>query len=200
MKENWEKVKEKYRIGVVIFFCFGMFSFYSPPKYEKNDIKMETLTLKQNPEFIVGGYKGRNYRVELKFENKSTLIINGIDYKYLKNKAFKTSIYKGETLLVGTIGENIVSLKNGDYEYLQFEKAQKHKRKNSEFTLGLTMTGFFFCLIPLLFKKRPEIEYGKNKKMDIPFGLILGIALTIVYFYLSEKIGSNFISGEEFAE
>ncbi len=194
-KESWRKVREKYLIGVFCFIALAIFGYFATTRHESKEIIYEDLLLKEDPVFQ---REWSSYWVDLTFEGKKEFRIEGIDYKYLKEKAFKISVVKGNTFTVGRIDKAIVSLQYGAYEYLQFERAQIHKQKNSEFVLKLLLTGAFFCLIPLFFRKRPVVHLKGGKSFTIPFALILILALAVALIYLSHTIGFKYASSDEF--
>jgi hypothetical protein len=200
MTKPWNEIKRQFKIGTGVFSFFVLFSFIMTPVYRQDMLSHINVTLSNKPIFKERHFKGSRYWVELYFEGKQNKFeIDGIDYKYLKYKQFKDSIKEGDQVTIYTNGDNIFSFSKNGFEYMDFDKAQIHKNKNRLFSIVLVATGLVCCAIPLFFKNRPTINYGRQT-INVKFGWIFIISITIAFLILLKYIGFDYVSGDEFAK
>ena len=198
MNKTWAEIKGSYRYGLFISIFFFIFSFIQTPEYEKSDLVIKSVTLFETPKFKRVGRKGKS--VELKFRGYPTIYkIKGIDYKYLIYKKFKKEIKKGDRIKVGIKDEIALSIVKDGFDFMRFEQAQYHKKKNKLFVRYLSIAIFVLCIFPLLFKKRPTYKFkGKSHKIEFNVIFFIGLILTLIWLFF--KIGFNFVSGAEFID
>lgn len=200
-EKSWDEKKKAFRVGTIIFLFFAIFTFFQTPEYNKKELNYKTIVLYENPLFKKNcvGTVGCNYWLELNPKTGNYKVF-GIDYKYLMYKEFKRNVGLGDTIKIGVIDKTVLTLEKNGFQYLRFESAQFHKKRNRLFSRYLFITGFFLCAIPLFFKKHPTIKWEENVYYRIKFELILVLGLLIVFLILASQIGINFILGDEFAK
>lgn len=200
MPKDWNKQQRNFKIGSLVFLLFIALTFISTPEYKKEDLSYKTITLSADPEFKVHCRKGScSYWLELSSEDGG-YEVNGIDYKYLIHERFKLAVKKGNKVRIGYVGSNVISLSKMGFDFLQFEKAQYHKQQNRLFSRCLFSAGFLLCIFPLFFKETPRLKWdeGVYYKIKLSRVFIIGMILSLIIFTIA--IGTNFISGDEFAE
>lgn len=201
MKEGWEKTKHSFKVGSCLFLFFIGFTFIMTPEYDKKELTYSTIKLQEKPKFTKNcrGKGGCSYSLEIN-PKTTKLKLNGIDYKYLKHRLFNKEVKLGDILKLGTMGNKILTLSKNGFEYLQFENAQYHKKKNRLFSRYLFSTGLVLCIIPLFFEKQPKIKWEEDIYFKVGFGWILALGLIASFIILVSTIGINFISGDEFVK
>lgn len=199
MDDNWHKIKKDYWTGTVVFAFCVVLSFFTAPAYRLSDLTKKTVKIAGYPVWKETHSKGSNYWVNLYFFNDpGEYEISGIDYKYLNYAAFKDSIHYGDIVTVGVKGDQILTFEKNGLPYLNFDKAQFHKRQNRIWASVLFFTGFICCIIPLFFKTYPTIRI-RGYEIQIRFGFVLMTSLIIAFCILYSTIGYEFVSGERFA-
>jgi hypothetical protein len=198
MTKPWGEIKKQFMSGVVLFSFFIVFTFIMSPEYKQSELSTMTFTVSNKPIFKQKHFKGSSYWAELYFEGKiNKYEIRGIDYKYLKDKQLKDSIKRGDQVTISTKGDKILLFSKNGFEYMDFVKAQFHKSKNRLFARGVFLTGLIFCIIPLFFKDRPTFNFN-GQIIEVKFGWIFIISMTIAFIILSKYIGFRYVSGDEF--
>ena len=187
--------KMKYWVGAFGFSFLILLSFIVTPQYEHTDLTVKKVKLLYDPDWRISRHRRHpRHWVELQFNYSSRKYkISGIDYKYLNYKAFKRNIRTGDSLVVGVVGKNILTLEKDGVPYLDFEKAQRYKVKTGFVIRGISFAGLICFMIPLLFKNYPIVKIN-GQNIELKDGILFLIYVIIVIIILCILFGSSLLT------
>jgi hypothetical protein len=181
IESEWKKEQGKFGIGFILSTFFFIFSFFSTPIYQNNELVIEEMVFK-SAEF----HGGKIDNVEITFlGEKDEFEINRIEKEYLNKPLFKKIKY-GDTINVSHVDQDVFRIKFQGIELMNKEKADIHKRQNRMFVRFISLTGMIFFIIPAFFEEQPIFKIFRRHyvlKLD-KYSVGLLILLIIIVAYL----------------
>lgn len=181
IESEWKKEQGKFGIGFILSTFFFIFSFFSTPIYQNNELVIEEMVFK-SAEF----HRGKIDNVEISFlDQEDEFEIHTIEKKYLNKPLFK-KIKSGDTIILSHADKEVSGIIFQGKELMNKEKADLHKFQNRMFVRFISLTGMIFFIIPAFFENQPTFKIFRRNyvlKLDkYSVGLLILLIIIVAYF------------------